>query len=127
MAAVTSPYLTTLGRGTAPSIEAFRIGRYGNFWISSWSSYRFARVGACEVASRFDFSFSSLEKNLMKSRPVALFLANAEIAKLCPPSVDTPGPSLPGSGATSNLPATFEVPSVGLASAYWYGPRRREI
>jgi hypothetical protein len=41
--------------------------------------------------------------------------------------VDTPGPDLPGSGAMSNLPATWDEPSVALAFAYWYGHWRWKI
>src|SRR5215470_5612816 len=121
MALVTSPYLTAEGRWLAPRIDSFSVGRYGNLLVSSVSSYSFDRVGACEVASRLDRWFSSLPKNLMKSSADALFLANAEMAKLCPPRVETPCLPSPGSGATSNLPATCEEPSVRLAFAHWYG------
>src|SRR5262245_55528795 len=127
MAAVTSPYFTAWGRGTAVRIDSFSVVRYGNFATSSLSSYRLVRVGACEVASRLDRSESSLVKNLMKSSAVALFSANEEIAKLWPPRVDTPGPDLPGSGATSNLSTIFDEPSVAVAFAYTYGQLRRKI
>src|SRR2546430_1483852 len=117
MAAVTSPYLTAFGRGTALSIEAFSVVRYGNCLTRSASVYSFDSVGAWEVASRLDRSLSSLVKNLMKSSAEALFLANCEMAKLCPPRLDEPGPVTPGSGATSNFPTICEDPTFCWALA----------
>ncbi|MFI0452509.1 hypothetical protein [Actinomadura sp. 6N118] len=49
-------------------------------------------------------ALSWLVKNFMKSRAVALFLANDDRATLWPPRLEEPGPLRPGSGATVNFP-----------------------
>src|SRR5690606_22580424 len=72
IAAVTSPYLTATGRGTAFSMAFLRTGRYGNFFTISGSSYSAATVGACDVASRLARCASSPVRYLMKSSEVAL-------------------------------------------------------
>jgi len=63
-------------------------------------------VGEFDVAKVLLFWISSEVLNLIQSTAVPLLSAFAAMARLWPPRLDTPGPVMPGSGATSNLPLT---------------------
>src|SRR4029079_2464388 len=96
------------------------------FACSVLSSYSDAIVGAWDASCRFFFWRSALVMNLMNSSALFLCLEYVEMPKLCPPRLDLPGPSRPGSGATANLPLTL-VPASPLARVYTYGQLRWKI
>ena len=56
--------------------------------------------------------------NFKKSSAVPLFSAYLAMAFVWPPRLETPGPMMPGSGATSNLPTTATTPSFFWFRAY---------